>query len=60
MPKKNESMEDFIKTLQEYVEYYNNKEQIKRRESGATPDSLANFVNKGTVQLFLGSSSILK
>ena len=34
-----ESTEAFIKALDNYIEYYNNKSQVKWKESGAIPNS---------------------
>ena len=36
-----ESTEAFIKALDNYIEYYNNKSQVKWKESGAIPNSFS-------------------
>lgn len=39
-----ESTEAFIKALDNYIEYYNNKSQVKWKESGAIPNSFNNWI----------------
>ena len=49
-----ESTEAFIKALDNYIEYYNNKSQVKWKESGAIPNSFSNRI-VNNLSNFLGS-----
>ena len=51
-----ESTEAFIKALDNYIEYYNNKSQVKWKESGAIPNSFNNWIMFNQSKFFWGTS----
>lgn len=53
-----ESTEAFIKALDNYIEYYNNKSQVKWKESGAIPNSFSNRVFINPSNFFFGGGHL--